>query len=215
MSKNRLICFWAAGVLLTALFLYFKLAGSYVIESLYQQGHFEVLNFLANSSGHRPLDYYLGQVVDVTFGPLSVAITGILLISISHFTLKDSGFKKFALAIFCFLLASKFDVLFNPPYGDPIVAQLAEGIWLAQNHFDYIGLYHQPTLHELGYFITIYPAFIGILYLLISNIKIFLLVNHLIAFALGAGIISFLREMMRPIFGDQKPPLKSKASFCP
>lgn len=212
MSRNRLLIYGVPFILLFFVFLFLKLEGTHTTELLYQQGQFDLLNFLANSTGEHSLDYYRGQIVDVSLGPLSVAIAGILFLSFALIYLKDVSPKRYGIAIFCFLLLSKFDTLFNPPYGDAIIAQMAEGLWLLKNNFDYFGLFRQPNVTHGGpvcYYITIYPTYIALLYLIFPNVKMFLLANHLITFTLITAIVSLFREILLSSFDKTRALLVS------
>ena len=50
---------------------------------------------------------------------------------------------------FAYLLLAKFEVLVFPPYGDAIGGCFAEGIWLAKNSFNYLGLLKEDS-YSLG-----------------------------------------------------------------
>lgn len=135
---------------------------------------------------------------EMTWGPLSQFIAGGTLAYVCYqYFPKVSNFQ-FAVIIFSYLFLTKFDVLLNPPYGDPISGPWVEAIWLKHHHFDFIGL-SQQSGYELGgakvYLFCIYPAFLALLMSLIPSVKAFLLVNHLLTFAMTATIVMIIRHI--------------------
>ena len=117
--------------------------------------------------------------------------------------LKDSSLKQFSIAVFVYLLLTKCEALFNPPYGDPISGPWVEGIWLARHNFDYAGLLSQGGMSQGGpriYVFSIYPGFLAVLMKLMPSVKIFLLVNHLLTFAMSSVIVAIVREIGKKYF---------------
>lgn len=149
--------------------------------------------------------YYILKIVlltdvlpEMTWGPLSQLIAGCTLAYICYKYFPTASNKHFIFIIFTYLILTKFDVLLNPPYGDPISGPWVEAIWLKHHHFDFIGL-SQQSGYDLGgakvYLFCIYPAFLALLMSLIPSVKAFLLVNHLLTFAMTAIIVMIIRHI--------------------
>lgn len=183
------------------------------LQKLYHQNDFATLNQLAGVNENKDFDFYTGVIEERWGGPLTVALSAFLFSLFCIWFLKEAGFKVFALAVFLFLILTKFFVLFYPPYGDAIGGPFAEAIWLKENHFNYAGLLHQPGYAQGGpkvYFFTIYPGFLALLMTILPHIKMFLAVNHLIVFGLSAVIVAVSREIMRKVF---EPPVALLSSI--
>lgn len=173
-----------------------------VIGYFYQQGWFVPLNFLAFSGGQQPLEFYLGRIEDFWTGPLAIIFSAAALLALSR-VLIDASPRKFFLSIFVFLIVTKFEILFYPPYGELVAGPFAEAVWLLHNHFDYAALAEQPSFTEGGpkvYLSSIYPTFLAFLMNVIRSPQFFLVVLHLIVFAMTAGIAALFREILLGIF---------------
>lgn len=192
-NKNILVSFAAC------LFFYFfiKFFHPTLTHFLFHQ-NIDFLNFLTGSHALRSLDFYSGKMEEVLWGPLTMVTSGMIFTVFALLYLEKSDAKIFFLAVLSYLLITKFDVLFFPPYGDAIGGPFAEALWLAQNKFDFIGLYHQPGYAVGGpkvYLFSIYPAFQALLLNVIPSTKMFLLVNHLMVFGMAAGIALLFRQI--------------------
>lgn len=68
----------------------------------------------------------------------------------------------------CLLLVVHADALFDPPYWDTLVGPFPQGLWLARNGFDVVGLLtEQPTCPQGGpnvYPFSVYPLLVASLY---------------------------------------------------
>lgn len=204
-QENKNI-FWIIFPGLITIFLVSKYVGPEIIEILYASGNTDILNKLTGSKIIQPLNFYLGSVEELFLGPISMVASGLAFLSFCFFYLKKVNIKIFALAVFLYFLVTKIEVLFFPPYGDSIVTAFAEAIWLARHSFDYIGLANQPTYFLGGpkiYLFSIYPTYQAILIKLIPNVKFFLLINHLITFALGASIAALFRNILLKLFNEK------------
>jgi hypothetical protein len=119
--------------------------------------------------------------------------------------LQTASLRRFAGAVFIYLVLVKIEVLTFPFYGDAIGGPCAEGFWLAQHNLNYWQLFHEPTYTMGGpkvYLTSIFPAFLAIGLRLLINIKLYLAVNHLVVFAEGAITVAVLRQILRRNFKD-------------
>jgi hypothetical protein len=212
MKSPAKVVFWILTLVLTGLIIFLHQNYPSQIDKLYQGKQFATLNHWAGETEERSLDYYVGTIEDRWVGPLTNTVCHLLFAAFCLLYLREATRFQFWLAVFIFLIVTKFEVLFYPFYGDAIGGPFAEGYWLAQNHFNFIGLSQQPGYNAGGpqvYLTTIYPAFLGILLKLIPSTKIFLIVNHLIAFFLSAGVIAFMRHMLEAPLNKTKVILAS------
>jgi hypothetical protein len=176
------------------------------IKAQYAQQNFDILNFFAAADEAKSLGYYLGKIEDVTVGPLSNWIMHLILAGLCLAFFPGIPCRRFASVIFLFLVISKFNVLFYPPYGDAIGGPFIEGWWLAEHGFDYAALFQQPGYNLGGpkvYMFSIYPTYLAVLLTLIPHVKCFLAVNHLLVFAMAAVVVALTREILRQDHRDK------------
>ncbi len=187
---------WAAYFIL-------KFAGCLWVAHLFAKGSFDLLNFLSVNQSTQTLDFYQGRIQETLVGPATQTLAFALLVFMLWRYLSEVSFKVFGAIIFVFLLVTKFEVLFFPPYGDAIGGPFAEGLWLYAHNFDYAGLFRAPTFTDGGprvYFFSLYPGFLALTLKLISSTKFFLAFHHILTFALTAGIIAYVREYAKKVF---------------
>jgi hypothetical protein len=179
-----------------------------IVQKLFAQQQWNTLNQLANTEGQKSLDYYLGRSEDKFFGPLTNSISHIVFLMFVLLYLQKSSVKSFCLAVFVFLLVSKWNVLFYPFYGDAIGGPFAEGWWLAKNNFNYLGLLQQPG-YELGgprvYLFSLFPTFLALLMKISPSPKFFLVINHCIVFAQAALVVALMRRITAKVFAEPIP----------
>ena len=138
------------------------------VGGMYSRGETGFLNNISFTSETeiRPVDYYVGKIEDLWLGPLTSVVSGGLFLLFCLWFLQGAGRTRFAVAVLLYLLLSRFQVLFNPPYGDGLFGVLSEPLWLVRHHFDWISLLHQKTYVWGGpvqYPESIYPQFIALL----------------------------------------------------
>jgi hypothetical protein len=212
MKSPAKVVFWILTVVLSILVIMSHRAYPSFVEKLYQDKQFATLNQWAGITEEKSLDFYVGKIEDRWFGPITNTVYHLLFAAFCLLYLREAKRFQFWLGVFIFLIATKFKVLFYPFYGDAIGGPFAEGYWLSQNNFNFLGLAQQPGYNAGGpqvYLTTIYPAFLAVLLKLIPSTKIFLVVNHLIAFFLSAGIIAFMRQMLEGPLNKTKSVLAS------
>jgi len=205
-SKTQHYIFWIVSAFLGVLILFINFQSFHFVENHYQNENFELLNRLVKVDGKELVGYYVGRVEDIFVGPATSVVTHVVLAVFVLLYLKNVSSRVFCFAIFFFLILTKFNILFYPPYGDAIGGPFSEALWLAEHNFDYEGLFHQPAYHFAGprvYFFSIYPTYLAILLKLIPNTKAFLVVNHMIVFLLSAGIVMMVRSILLKVC-DQK-----------
>ncbi len=186
-----------------AVYFIFKLAGPAWIARLFKEKAFVLLNSLSLNQGIQTLDFYQGRIQETFLGPATQSLAFVLLAFMLWQYFRDVSVKVFAVIIFIFLLITKYEVLFFPPYGDSIGGPFAEGLWLYQHGFNYVGLFNEPNFTVGGprvYFFSLYPGFLALTLKLIPWTKVFLLFHHVLTFALTAVVIAILREYGRKVF---------------
>ncbi len=186
-----------------ALFYAVQFFSPVYIHLLFQSGRFDLLNLLTQAPSVQSLAFYLGRGEELLWGPALQVISALLLILLSLGPFKAVSSRGFFALILGFLVLTKWNVLGFPPYGDSVGGPFAEGWWLAQNNFDYIGLLHQPGYAAGGprvYFTSAFPTYLALMYKVFSSISLFLVVNHLVFFAMAAAVAACVRAMARRIF---------------
>ncbi len=188
-------------VMLAIAFLAIKYFSPALTALLYDHSRFDILNILSRNSGELPLSAYLGDTVDITWGPLQQIFSGLAFVLFVFSFIPRANTFRFGLAVLGYLLLTKWEVLFFPLYGDAIGGPFAEAFWLAHNNFNYAELLRQPGYAEGGprvYVFSAYPGFLA-LTLKIFPGRSFLVFNHLLTFIMGAVIAAKTRAILRRI----------------
>src|SRR3989338_3201886 len=129
-----------------------------------------------------------GRAEEILWGPLSILSAAIFLIIYIRRYLKEAAGRQIFLAVFIFLLIVKFEVLFFPPYGEVVAGPFAEALWLKDHSFNYLALVHAHNFTTGGpkvYLFSIYPTFQALLMKLTPSVKVFLIINHALVFAMA------------------------------
>jgi len=200
MLKNlSQVLFWSVFFICSVFYFYLKQNGSSLIELLYSNGQIEFLNQICQVNQKQSLPYYIDQAQVILLGPLQVLIAGLLFLSLCLKYLTHSNPFRFGLAVFIYLVITKYDALFFPPYGESITGPFSDAIWLVHHNLDYLGLLKQDTFATLGpqiYPTSIYPLFLATLMTILPTAKVFLVVIHLIVFSMTASIVSVFRNIL-------------------
>lgn len=205
MTSKNTPSIWELTAIFTAIFGYLalKFAGPLWVGHLYAIRAFDQLNRLSFEQGTQNLEFYQGRIQETLWGPAGQIVSFFLLAFIICRYFREISGAGFFIIIFLFLIATKSEVLFYPPYGDAIGGPFAEGIWLYQHGFNYGELFRQPNFTVGGpkvYFFSLYPGFLALTLKLIPWTKLFLAFHHLLTFALTAGIAAFYRQIARKSF---------------
>src|SRR3989344_5504792 len=208
-SKSDIL-FWSIGGVLAVLYFFLEYYQPVLVESWFSQGRLALLNALSGSAKDKSFDYYLGQTEEIFFAPSAQLISGLLLTAVVLKFFKNAKPFVFGAVLFLYLILVKWEVLFFPPYGDAVGGPWMEALWLAQNNFNYAELFHQPGYAQGGpkvYMFSLYPTYIALLMKILPWTKMFLVVNHLIIFAMTAAAAGVLREIVRRFCEDESAAL--------
>jgi len=214
-QNKRNILFWISFMVLVGLYFLVKIGSPMMIERAHDAGTLNWLNNLIKIQQNQSLGYYMGEIEAKLTGPFGVILSSLLFLVFALRFLKNSNAKIFAAAVFVFLIATKFDVMLFPPYGDSVGGPFAEAIWLYQNSFDYVGLFNQTRYIDGGpavYVFSIYPTYLAVLMKVFSSSKWFLIVNHLLVFGFASVIIAVFREILLKVF-DKRTAVLSLVVF--
>jgi len=203
LKKNLPLLIFSVGLMILSYCV--KFSGHSFVELAYSKNNLAFMNTWLQSSSSQTtlsLEYYLGMMDERIFGPVSMVLSvmAFLIISLLFFT--DAKSIIFGTAVFIFLLLTKFEILFFPPYGDAASGPFVEAIWLYRHSFDYLGLAGQPGFIFGGpkvYLISIYPTYLALSMKLIPNVKYFLLFNHVLTLIMGAVIVTIVRSLLLKI----------------
>lgn len=204
--KSKVKIAIASLVLLSILFFLIKFASVQLINNLYSNKNFHILNKLANCMTDRSLDYYQGVIEERITGPASSVISGVAFIIFSLTFLLDASVGKMTFYIFLFLIITKIEILFFPPWGDHVGGSLSEAIWLKRNNFNYIGLSQQQSSIFGGpkfFLFSIYPGFIALMMKIFTNAKAFLFTSHLITFGMSSLIAGLFYKFTNKILENK------------
>lgn len=207
MKNKTYVFFWitAVIVMLFDAFLHFQMPG--IIDMHFQSGNYAWLNHFANVTSNQSLDYYQGRIVDQLTGPLMNILYHLIFV-IFCLLQKESFFNRrnFFFCIFLFLIISKFEILFYPPYGDAIGGPFAEAMWLANNHFNYPELMNSLSYDQGGprvYMFSLYPSYLAVLMTFIRSVKAFLIINHLLTFCMASAVIVWSKEILKSLMNER------------
>lgn len=204
LMKKKIDAFfsWPVFGTLGVLFYAVKYLSPLAIGHWFNGGAKGLLNALSFSAANQSLNFYTGKLEELYLGPLAMLLGGCAFLILCKKILVESSFKIFAAATFVFILLTRLEILFWPPYGDSASGPFIEALWLLHNNFDYVKLSQQPGFVAGGpkvYLFSIYPTFMALLKSIIPHHKTFFLVNHLLGFTLGAGVVALLRQIMQKV----------------
>jgi len=201
--------FWIASALLLPLYFLSKMFASPIIEWLFTQESFNLLNVLAGISAPQSLDFYLGIINDRIIGPAQSLTTGLFFTGLCLIYLQKNRMRTFVFAVLSFLIISKWEVLLFPPYGDSLLGPFTDAVWLVRHSLDYPALLAQGSFDTGGpqiYPASIYPLFLSTLMYYLPNPQTFLVIIHILIFAGAALTVGIIREVCRS-FADDKTSL--------
>ncbi len=189
-----------------ALCIFLKWQGPSLVTAWFKEGQFSLLNTLTHSSANQSLDFYLGRTEETLFGPIFMLVSGLILAGFCFLYLEGSSLIVLSSVIFLYFILTRWEVLFFPPYGDAIGGPFTEAMWLKEHHFNYFGLYHAPSYNWGGprvYLFSVYPSFLALLMVLIPHVKTFLVVNHLIVFAMAALTVALFKNILQKVWDEK------------
>ncbi len=189
----------AFGVL-TCLFYLFRYSGDFITEWMYEAGAYGMLHGLTGPGEVRSLPFYTGAIRDILWGPLSSLCGGLAFLVVSWKLLRRSRPAVFGMAVFAYILLTRPEVLFFPPYGEAAAAHFSDAIWLVRGGFDYSGFFRAASFAEGGpihYATSIYPSVLAGMMAITPGATSFLCIVHLAVFAMGAAAIALTRELVR------------------
>ncbi len=206
MQKSKYKLFWFFLVILGASVIFINLKFSSFIKQKYNEGKFDLINSLSFTTEQQQVDFYVGTIENLWVGPLTSVVSGMLFLSFCLLYLQKASDIKFGLAIFLYLLITKFAVLSFPPCGDALFGVLSDALWLVRNHFDFIGRLKQLTYvygGPLVYPESIYPIFLTFLMTVSPSPQIFFLLVHLIVFIAGVCVLVTFRKVLLEFFDEK------------
>jgi hypothetical protein len=149
------------------------------------------------------LDYYQGHWTAVC-GIASQLVSGVVFLLFMQRLLPSLNFQRVFWLVFAYLLATKWEVLLNPPYGDPISGPWVEGVWLARHHFDFVQLAQQPVYNDGGplvYLLSLYPLYLALFMKFLPG-QVGLFVHHILAFLMASYVIAFVYSNASKFFNQ-------------
>ncbi|MCA9408880.1 MAG: hypothetical protein KC733_09330, partial [Candidatus Omnitrophica bacterium] len=202
LNEKKSISFWLISLaLLTFLFLIQSFYPKY-IDQLYSQKSFAVLNHLTLSHDEHSLEYYRGKINDLLIGPVYSFITGVIFFLFAFVYLRGAKGWHIGIAVFVYLFLTRRNILTFPPYGDALVGPFSDAIWLLRHQFNYPAYWQVDSFLTGGpqvYPTSIYPGFLAVLMKVAPSAKVFLIIMHLLSFAMAAGVIALFRAVLQRI----------------
>lgn len=93
--------------------------------------------------------------------------------------------------VFALLLAVRWSVLTDPPYWDTLMGAFPQALWLKSHGFDFVALLTTQDTYVHGgpnvYPFSVYPPFVGALYVLLASPRAVFVTLHLVNFACAAA----------------------------
>ncbi|HOW36521.1 MAG TPA: hypothetical protein PL155_08930 [Candidatus Omnitrophota bacterium] len=203
MNKRKHLLFILLLAFCCIAFYAVKFYGPHWVETLYKNQSFSTLNTIVHVKENKNLDYYLGDVEIALLGPLKSVIAGLAFLCFCLVYLRGASTFWFGVAVFAYFLATRFEVLFNPPLGEAITGPFSDALWLVQNKLNYIGLLHQDTVATGGpqiYPTSLYTLFLATLMYAIPSVTAFLVVMHILVFAMASTVVALLRKISLKVF---------------
>jgi len=205
MSSNKHIINFCILGILTLFYCTIHFGSPHFVNDLYEEDKFHILNQLALTKDHQTLDYYHGAIEDSLFGPLKSIISAIILLAACCLYFRDTSFIKLALVILTYLLATRFSVLFNPPYGETIIGHFSDATWLYNHDFNYLEYFKQKSFSLYGsgvlhYPTSIYPSIMAFFMAVAPNVPSFLFLSHVLVFVLSALTIVLMYRSFKHFF---------------
>ena len=183
-----------------------KIYSPIIIENLFNDSRFDILNKIVSSEQNRSLDYYSGMIEDTFVGPIKSIIAGAVLLCFCLIYYKSLTFWKFSFLIFLYFLVTRHEVLFYPPYGDAIIGPFSDAVWLFRHSLDYRQMLLTENFTTGGpivYPTSFYPLLLAVLMKITKTSANFLIVAHSLVFLISAVIISLLRKLAERLFDDR------------
>lgn len=189
-----------------AFFYIVKFGGQSLVGWLVDRQRFDLLSIIFPTGDHSlSATYFYGLAEQQLLGPISQVIAAVALIIIALRYFKTASTVQFTAAIFLFLILTKWETLFWPPYGDAIGGPFAEAIWLLRNNFHYVDLLNQPDYMQGGprvYLFSIYPTYLAVVMKLCIYPWLAFAVLRQFVFWMVACAVALLRNIFRKIFPD-------------
>lgn len=208
MSKHKnSIFFWSRIGALLIVSVIAKFASPWLVSALLQGDHVSFLNMLTSAKGGVPAEFYIGQLDDRFFGPLSVLCSGLAFLLAGLELLPRLTDRKIFFYFLTYFFVTKWETFLFPPYGDSASGPMMEAVWLLQNNFDFVRLSHQPLFIVGGpkaYLFSIYPAFQALLMKCTPSPQAFLVVNHGVTYIVSAAILALFFLMLKRLWDAKK-----------
>ena len=202
--------FWFLFSFLSFLYYFIHYQSPAISHYFYHQEGFRHL--FKNIADTQTLDYYQGFLIDQLWGPLEVVLSGLLFLVFSLRFLVHRSMFVYGLAIFVYLVITRPEVLLYPPYADTLMRAFSDSIWLLRHNFDYASYLKQASFSYGGpqiYPTSIYPSFLAFLMRITPSPEAFLVIIHLITFAMAAFAVAIYRQILRKIFNEYSAHLVS------
>lgn len=212
MKNKGKVAFGIIIILGAVVLLGLQSSGPRITRMLYENGQLDLLNKICGVKEAKSLDFYVGQMEEEFFGPVTSLGFGALFLLGCFKIWPVKGFYQLFFACLGYLILSRWAVLFYPPYGDTFTGPFSDAIWLLRHSFDYAGYIQQDSFTLGGpkvYPTSLYPTFLAVLMAICPSPKFFLVVTHLILFVMGALIIALFRDVLLKVFDEKRALLVS------
>ena len=129
--------FWSLFTVVFVFYAFLQWKFPAFVHHVYHSPGIETIDRWFRIPSAMPLNFYLGEAERLFFGPLGQIISGSLFLCFCLLYGKQLTPKVFGAAVFFYLLITKSEVLFFPPYGDAVGGPFLEAVWLSRHGFDY------------------------------------------------------------------------------
>jgi len=186
------------------LFYSLQISSEHITQWLFTD-HIKFLDVVTGGRQLRPLEYYLGEAENDLWGPLKSLLSGGIFFTLALRYLRFATPWQFGLACFIYILASRPEVLFNPPYAEAINGPFTDAVWLLQNNLNWFSLLKQENSFAGGpqtYPLSIFPLILAVLIKIAPSMGFFIVLFHLLVFMMAAAVVSLLRKICLRFFSE-------------
>ncbi|HQL41312.1 MAG TPA: glycosyltransferase 87 family protein, partial [Candidatus Omnitrophota bacterium] len=206
-NKKDAAFFWISFAVLICVSFLAKFASGWIVRALYASNSMDLLSMLTGARQLFPVEFYIGQLDDRFFGPLSILSSAVAFLWLGLRFLPQWTSTRMFVYFLVYFVVSRWETFLFPPYGDSASGPMMEAVWLLQNNFDFIKLSQQPLFIVGGpkaYLFSLYPAFQALLMKFTPTPQAYLIVSHGITYLFSAAVMTLFFKILLRIWDAPK-----------
>lgn len=206
-NKKDAAFFWISFAMLLCVSFLAKFASGWIVRALYASNSMDLLSILTGARQLFPVEFYIGQLDDRFFGPLSILSSAVAFLWLGLRFLPQWTSTRMFVYFLVYFVISRWETFLFPPYGDSASGPMMEAVWLLQNNFDFIKLSQQPLFIVGGpkaYLFSLYPTFQALLMKFTPTPQAYLIVSHGITYLFSAAVMTLFFKILLRIWDAPK-----------